>query len=83
MTNCLIWECEASQCQTTYLVQQGCSATSASNILLLAVEPTAVPGSGKLSVLFKSWGCVRVICFGSAAALVLGFFGFGGWIASG
>ena len=29
MTSCLIWECEASRCETTYLVEQGCSATNA------------------------------------------------------
>ena len=55
----------------------------AANILLLAVEPTAVPGSGRLSVLFTPWGCVSVVCFGSAAALVLAFLGFGAWLASG
>ena len=55
----------------------------AANILLLDVELTAVPGSGRLSVLFTPWGCVRVVCFGSGAALVFGFFGFGAWLASG
>ena len=52
-------------------------------ILLLASEPTAVPGSGSLSLLFTPWGCVSVVCFGFAAALVLAFFGFGGWLGSG
>ena len=55
----------------------------AANILLVAVEPTAVPGSGRLSVLFTPWGCVSVVCLDSAAALVLAFFGFGAWLASG
>ena len=55
----------------------------AADILLLAVEPTAVPGYGRLRVLLTPWGCVRVVCFGSAAPLVLGFFGFGAWLASG
>ena len=55
----------------------------AANILLRAAEPTAVPGSGRLSVLFTPWGCVSVVCFGSAAAWVFGFFGFGAWLALG
>ena len=55
----------------------------AANILLLAVEPTAVPGSGRLSILFTPWGCVSVDCFGSAAALALAFLSFGVWLASG
>ena len=33
----------------------------AANILLLAVEPTAVPGSGRLSVLFTPWGQCRLL----------------------
>ena len=56
---------------------------SGANILLLDVKPTGVPGFGRLSILFTSWGCVRVVCFGLATALVLGFFGFGAWLASG
>ena len=28
MASCLIWECEASQCETTYLEKQVCSATN-------------------------------------------------------
>ena len=42
------------------------------NILLRDVEPTAVAGSGRLRVLFTPLGCVRLVCFGSAASLVLG-----------
>ena len=38
----------------------------AANILLLAVEPTAVPGSARLSVLFTPCVCVTIVCFGSA-----------------
>ena len=55
----------------------------AAKILLLAAEPTAVPGFERLSVLPTPSGCVRVVCFGSAAALLFGFFGFGAWPASG
>ena len=52
------------------------------NILLLAVEPNAVSGSARLSILFNPCGYVRVVCVGSAAALVFGFFRFGAWLAS-
>ena len=36
---------------------------SAANILLLAAEPTAVPGFGRLTGLFTPCGCISVVCF--------------------
>ena len=45
--------------------------------------PTAVAGSRRLTDPSTPWGCVRSVCFGSAGASVLGFFGFGAWLASG
>ena len=81
MASCLICKCEASQCKTTNLRKQGYQGlwgfffflTPAANILLRDLEPTAVPRSGRLNVLFTPSGCVRVVCFGFAAALVFGF----------
>ena len=53
------------------------------NILLVAVDSTAIPAAGGLIVLFSSSGRGSVVCFGSAAASVLAFLGFSAWLASG